>query len=73
MTKIKKDKKRLLLIWVSVLVINCISAQERNAIIKFDGKKHDFGEINLKKDSVSEVTFSFENEGNAPLIVYSDK
>ncbi|GHT53162.1 hypothetical protein AGMMS49982_15450 [Bacteroidia bacterium] len=70
MTKIKESGMRLLLMLTAVLMVNCVSAQEKNAIIKFGSKKHDFGKIYLKKDSVVSATFLFENKGNAPLIVY---
>ncbi|GHT77091.1 hypothetical protein AGMMS50262_17230 [Bacteroidia bacterium] len=70
MTKIKESGMRLLLMLTAVLMLNCVSAQEKKATIQFDSKKHDFGTINLKKDSVVYATFLFENKGNAPLIVY---
>jgi hypothetical protein len=67
---LKGKAKKSCLILVAMLTVNGVIAQEKNAIIRFEKKKHDFGKIDIKKDSAVSVVFLFDNKGDIPLIVY---
>jgi hypothetical protein len=67
---LKESARKSCLILVAVLTINGILAQEGNAVIGFERKKHDFGKIDTRKDSTVNAVFHFENKGDAPLVVY---
>ncbi|MDR2410804.1 MAG: DUF1573 domain-containing protein [Bacteroidales bacterium] len=69
MTKIKENFRQLFLIMLIFFSINCAQAQEKNAVIHFENKKYDFGQINLQKDSLLTTVFFFENKGNITLII----
>jgi hypothetical protein len=67
--KIKENFRQLLLMILVLFSANCIHAQGKNAIIRFENRKHDFGQINPEKDSILTVTFFLENKGDAPLVI----
>ncbi|MDR1340571.1 MAG: DUF1573 domain-containing protein [Prevotellaceae bacterium] len=67
---LKGKAKKSCLILVAMLTVNGVIAQERNAIISFEKKKHDFGKIDIKKDSAVSVVFPFDNIESIPLVVY---
>jgi hypothetical protein len=64
-----KNKVKAFLVLVSIFAITCVTAQNKVANIRFDTKKHDFGTIDVRKDSVVSVTFLFTNTGNSPLVI----
>jgi len=70
MIQIRKMFQQLLLMILLLFSANSFFAQEKSAIINFDYKKHDFGLIELQKDSVVRTTFFFENQGSASLIIH---
>ncbi|MDR1339244.1 MAG: DUF1573 domain-containing protein [Prevotellaceae bacterium] len=67
---LKGKAKKLCLILIAMLTVNGIIAQEKNALISFEKKKHDFGEINFNQDSVVQATFTFMNKGSSPLVIH---
>ncbi len=69
MIMIEKNFRQLILIAVMLFSVGYVPAQEKSAIIHFENKKHDFGQINPQKDSIFTTTFFFENKGNTPLII----
>jgi hypothetical protein len=69
MIKIGKNFGQLLLIAVTLFSAGYVTAQEKSAMIHFENKKHDFGQINPQKDSIFTTTFVFENKGNVPLVI----
>lgn len=61
--------KKILL--TTVLLIACVSfvsAQEKQAQIKFDKTTHDIGKFS-EAQAVQECVFTFTNVGNAPLVI----
>ena len=50
-------------------LIICVVVAQDQAHINFETKKHDFGRIDLQKDSIFTTTFFFENQGTIPLLI----
>ena len=61
-------KKFLILSLMLVLSVFAISAQEKQASIKFDKTVHNFGTFS-EDDPVQKCVFTFTNTGNAPLVI----
>jgi hypothetical protein len=70
MIKTGKNFRQILLIAVMLFSAGYVPAQEKNAMIHFENKKHDFGQIDSQKDSIFTTTFFFENKGNIPLVIH---
>ena len=64
----KNMKKTLLTAMLLLACAICVSAQEKQAQIKFDKTTHDFGKFSEAKP-VQECTFTFTNVGTAPLVI----
>ena len=61
-------KKMLLMAILLVASISFASAQEKQAKIKFDQVTQNFGEFS-ESNPVQECTFTFYNDGDAPLVI----
>jgi len=59
------------MLFMAVLLVACVSfasAQEKQAQIKFEKVTHNFGEFS-EASPVQECTFTFTNQGEAPLVI----
>ena len=63
-----KMKKLLLTALMLMAFATFVSAQEKQAQIKFDKTTHDFGKFS-EAQATQECTFTFTNVGTAPLVI----
>jgi hypothetical protein len=64
--KTSKYMRKLMFIFCGFILAASLSAQ--SAIITFEKNTHDFGKIK-EQDGVATVVFSFQNTGDAPLVI----
>lgn len=60
--------KKTLLLAVMLIAGICLATAQEQAQIKFDKTLHDFGTFS-ENNAVQECTFTFTNNGTAPLVI----